>query len=414
MDFTPLHRSLGIDPQPLTDELLNQAVAQGVLETHDLDWKSQLPAIKNIPQSDFPKDIAAMANSGGGAIVYGVTESQKAATGREDVGDFHELWERALRNAAITAISPPVFGLRIHKLGTIEEGNRSVVVVVPRSLEGPHLIYRNELFGAPVRNDADTVWMKERQIEAMYRARFDERRHALEALDSLFTDASAGRDTEYRAWLIAVAHPRVPRVASHIDKSAAPPLFSEAMLLALTYANENVFHPLQNVEWASPRPGLRRWVAVNSATSDNRRWKESHASLHHDGSVTIAAAIGAHKRSSGELEEGHDIHGQAVEGALADFMALIRTVAGSTGESEYHVRVGIEWRGDKPLKMFTTTTMGVQTETGLQLHRFTPVEASVDAGAPEAEFRSSLRDLALDCVNQGGVSYLHAIYELPG
>ena len=117
-----------------------------------------------------------MANSGGGVIVYGVTESQKAASGRVNVGDFYEAHERSLRSAAITAISPPVLGLHVHRLGS--EGNRAVIVEVPPSSDGPHLIYRNDYLGAPLRNDSDTVWMRERQIEAMYRTRFEERRHA--------------------------------------------------------------------------------------------------------------------------------------------------------------------------------------------------------------------------------------------
>lgn len=40
------------------------------------------------------------------------------------------------------------------------EGNRCIAVIVPASVDGPHLIYRGEHFGAPVRNNADTVWMK--------------------------------------------------------------------------------------------------------------------------------------------------------------------------------------------------------------------------------------------------------------
>ncbi|CAN5125070.1 hypothetical protein BH09ACT10_BH09ACT10_00560 [soil metagenome] len=135
-----------------------------------------------------------MANSGGGVIVYGVRESQKAATGRTDVCEFDENYERSLRSAAITAISPPVFGLSIHRLGT--EASRAVVVEVPSSIDGLHLIYKNEYFDAPVRNDSDTAWMKERQVEAMYRARFEERRHATEALDVLFTETSAGRGSD--------------------------------------------------------------------------------------------------------------------------------------------------------------------------------------------------------------------------
>lgn len=158
MNFTALHRALGLAPGPLTDELLDAAVAGGVVETNDLDWKSELPPAKGLPQTDFPKDIAAMANSGGGVIVYGVRESQKAATERVDVGEFDEAYERSLRSAAITAISPPVFDLNVHRLG--DGGKRAIVVEVPASVDGPHLIYRNDYFGAPVRNDSDTVWLR--------------------------------------------------------------------------------------------------------------------------------------------------------------------------------------------------------------------------------------------------------------
>ncbi|MER8225887.1 hypothetical protein ABTZ58_36190 [Streptomyces sp. NPDC094143] len=52
----------------MTDELLDAAVEAGVTEADDLDWKSELPPAKGLSQTDFPKDIAAMANSGGGII----------------------------------------------------------------------------------------------------------------------------------------------------------------------------------------------------------------------------------------------------------------------------------------------------------------------------------------------------------
>ena len=64
MSFTALHRVLGRGPGPLTDELLDSAVAAGATESDDLDWKSELPPQKGLPQTDFPKDVAAMANSG--------------------------------------------------------------------------------------------------------------------------------------------------------------------------------------------------------------------------------------------------------------------------------------------------------------------------------------------------------------
>lgn len=407
MTFTPLHRILGLAPGPLTDDILDAAVTAGVLETSDLDWKSELPPAKGIPQTDFPKDVAAMANSGGGVIVYGVREKQKAATDRVDVGELAEVYERALRSAAITAISPPVFGLGIHRLGAT--GNRAVVVEVPASVDGPHLIYRNDYFGAPVRNDSDTVWMKERQIEVMYRARFDQRRHATEALDSLFVEAAAGRDSHLRAWLIAVAHPRLPLVRDRLTRDEARQVLSRTAGLALMFAGRDGIHPLENVDRLNPRPGLRRWVAVSTATGKNSAWKEAWASIHHDGSVTLVAAVGGHRRGWGPdgptSFEGWQVESSAIECSIADLMALVRATADMAGADEYDVRVGVEWSGKQPLVILTKDTMGfVYDGVSTPLCWYRPVEVTVSAFASDEDFHWQVHDLAQDCVNQGGVS----------
>ena len=396
MTFTALHRTLGLAPGPLTDELLDAAVAAGVVEASDLDWKSELPPAKGLPQTDFPKDVAAMANSGGGVIVFGVRESQKAATERVDIGEFDEAYERSLRSAAITAVSPPVFGLDVHRLGA--EGKRAVVVEVPASVDGPHLIYRNDYFGAPIRNESDTVWMKERQIEAMYRARFEERRHATEALDALFSEAFSGRDSDKRAWLIAVAHPRIPRFRDRLSRDGARGVLTKTVGLALTYAGRGGIHPLENVDRDNPRPGLRRWVVVNTATGDRSIWREAWISIHHDGSVTLAAALGGHF-------EGWQVESSAIECAIADLMALTRTTAEATDNDEYDVRVGIEWAGEQPLTILTRDNQGfIYDGVSVPLHRYTPVETTVNAVEPALDYYWHVHDLAQDCVNQGGIS----------
>ncbi|AMU29825.1 transcriptional regulator [Mycobacteroides abscessus] len=407
MSFTELHRALGVAPGPLTDELLSEAVAAGVAETDGLDWKSELPPAKGIPQTEFPKDVAAMANSGGGVIVYGVREEQKAAIERVDVGEFDEAHERSLRNAVITAISPPVFGLNVHRVGAV--GSRAVIVEVPANLDGPHLIYKNDYFAAPVRNDSDTVWMKERQIEAMYRARFEERRHAAEVLNTLFDEAAAGRDTDIRSWIIAVAHPRVPRFRDRLTREAARDVLSTAEGLALVYAGRGGIHPLQSVERLNPRPGLRRWVAVNTATSEHARWKEAWASIHDDGSVTLAAAVGAHRIQDGYFK-GWQVESSAIECAIADFMALTRTTAEVTGNDEYDMRVGIVWTGVAPLTILTTDNHGY-TYDGVSTppHHYTPVEVTVDACESDLDYFWHVHDLAQDCVNQGGISNVRMI-----
>ena len=141
--FTPLHRFLG-EPgnSPLTMQLLQAAVAAGVPESSALDWKRALPAQSGLGSTDFPKDVAAMANSGGGMIVFGVEEAEKRATGLTDIGELSETHERALRAVAVSAIHPPVFDLVVTRLG--EPGNAAVAVVVAASVDAPHLIYRGE------------------------------------------------------------------------------------------------------------------------------------------------------------------------------------------------------------------------------------------------------------------------------
>lgn len=411
MNFTPLHRALGLPPSPLTDEILTDAVAAGVTERDDLDWKSELPPIKNLAQTDVPKDIAAMANSGGGMIVYGVEEQEKAATGRTDTGEFTEGHERAYRSVAVTAISPPVFGLDIHRLGT---ECRAVAVVIPASVDGPHLIYKNDFFGAPVRNDSDTVWMKERQIEVMYRARFDERRRATEAVDTLFTEAAEGRDADKRAWLVAVAHPRIPGALTRLTRDEAREVFKAARTTTLSFSKNTGVHPLENVEHVNPRPGLRRWVAPNTATGDRSIWKEAWASVHHDGSVSLAAAVGGHRMSVDGYFEGWQVEGRGIESAVADFMALVHANAQALHQDEYDVRVGVEWAGEQPLSILTVDGFGFTYDgVSTPLWAFTSIRSTVRASASAADFHRQVYELAEDCVNQGGLTHLHVINPLP-
>ena len=93
---TPLHRLLGEPAGPLTNAMIDAAVAQGIPESDELDWKAVLPAQREFKQSDYIKDIAAFANAGGGMLVFGIKEEDKAAVERTDAGDFNENYERTI------------------------------------------------------------------------------------------------------------------------------------------------------------------------------------------------------------------------------------------------------------------------------------------------------------------------------
>lgn len=358
-----------------------------------------------------------MANSGGGVIVYGVQEREKRATGRKDVGDLSENHERTLRAAAYGAITPPVLGLGVHRVG--EPGNQVVAVVVPASTDGPHLIFKDKFFGAPVRNDADTEWMKERQIEAAYRARLEERRHATEVLDRLYEDAETNWTTDARAWLVAVAHPRLPLAATtRPTREDARAMIAAAIPDALLWASRAGIHPLENVDRHNPRPGLRRWIAVNERNDKRSEWQAAWAAIHHDGSVSLATSVGGHPDGPDSVAQPNTIEGSAIECAVADLMALARAASAHFGISEYEVRVGIENAADPeetdPILIRSMDSSGRPFDgTSLELRRYALVNVTVVADASPLDYYWQVYDLAQDCINQGGLTHVRLISPPP-
>ncbi|WP_252342189.1 hypothetical protein [Rhodococcus sp. 14-2483-1-2] len=102
---------------------------------------------------------------------------------------------------------------------------------------------------------------------------------------------------------------------------------------------------------------------------------------------------------------GWEVESSAVECAVADLMALARKTAEMTDNDEYDVRLGIEWSGEQLLTILTKDGMGYSYDgVSTPLHRYTPVETTVNAAEPEADFHRHVHDFALDCVNQGGIS----------
>jgi predicted HTH transcriptional regulator len=150
--FTPLHRVLGVGPTPdLTYGMLVDAVAGKVVETAELEWKKALPGPGPDGNAEIAKDFAAMANSGGGMIVYGVAEDGEArAEDLHDIGETGPL-EQRLRLASYSGARPAVTTSTFWPLGT--DGGRALAVVIRASRDAPHLVHRqDQWFRVPVRN----------------------------------------------------------------------------------------------------------------------------------------------------------------------------------------------------------------------------------------------------------------------
>ncbi|MFC7751707.1 AlbA family DNA-binding domain-containing protein [Tsukamurella soli] len=259
--FTPLHRALGADPSPLTFALLTQAVDNGIPETADLDFKQNIEPGRALKDGDLPKDLAAMANSGGGMLLFGVSDSGSTASGVSPLTPDRvtDTFVRDIRRIALNQLSPPLFDLDVVPI--VEGENRALVVIVPNSAEAPHFIFKDDSFKVPYRHGPDTQWMNERMLEAAYRARFEQFRTDRTALDELVEHGFEGRPTDARAWLVAASRPSTPSTGRRrLTKREATEVFLAGHQHAQTLAPAGN-HPLARVDVHNPRTGLRKWRA---------------------------------------------------------------------------------------------------------------------------------------------------------
>lgn len=413
MTFSALHRELGLPPGPFTIDMIDQVVAEGLIETADLDWKRALIPIAHLSKNDFPKDVAAMANGSGGVIVFGVEEQKSAAAERKNMlveVEDEEKYLRALIKTTVTHIHPPVFG--VHSEFVRDDNGEGVLIVhVPSSPGRPHLVYNNDYFGCPIRTGPDTKWLAEPELARLYRERFNEQRFADDALDELYDQAAAHR-RDNRVWFVGVARPRVQSVTSgRVTQEDMLIRHIGAQDLAKTFKTQDLAGPLNNVSGGSSRQGLRSRVLVTDTTPS---WAGAFelftwVTLYDDGSVTVAQSVGNVPVNEDKFTSPTDVPAWLVESSVADLVSLIVTQGSAAGASDYDLRVGLESDGE--FQFWVQRHRGFRTmeRSPYPTAQFVKLSMTLDLDQPEDELLQTVRQLALDCVAQGGVELLTEI-----
>lgn len=448
--FTSLHRALGAKPGPLTDAMIDQAVAERLVEASDLDWKRSVPPHKGLATTDFPKDVAAMANSGGGMIVYGVSDDNGAAGARFDTV-LSERHETALRQAAAASISPPVIGLGITRLG--EESPRAVVVEISASVHTPHVVNDAHKVGVPVRNGPDTVWLKEPDIARMYRFRFETERESADALRGLYDDqASVGSGVFPQ--LVGVVRPR-QLSGSHARRSRedAESVRHRGWAGAGTLVRDGAANASLRILLTRPlKRGLRRWaskamypllpcnldgvdVEDAAAWSDLENWRSTvwdsadvdedwrhfhdirgdepddyyvgmSLGIHDDGSISLAQEAGTWAQGK-YYKLDAKIRSEEIEWFVAIVISLAREAC-PAGVSEYDVAIGIEWTGDFGLEIVPESDPAAPS-TGEVTRKVARVESELIMDGNADSVMEQARELAIDLLNQGAIDRLSVI-----
>lgn len=435
MPWTPVHRELGQTRTDLDFELIQSAVAAGVEERADLDWKGELPLKDIYPGQDaervkkeeeLAKDVAAMANSGGGAIVYGVEE----APGRKDVaGSLKPLgpWDADKVNkirAVVHGLTyPPVTGLEMHHVHPDDDPDGgALVLIVPDSPDAPHLIHakgskRDEWrFQCPWRDGAETRWMAERQIADAYRRREVHRREEQEDFDALYDgfvqNVGAGQGTGPH-WVIGVAQPVRRKVG------ARAPLVEDAGRL-VRLAQHDAAVPgvtaLCELGGATTRPGLRR-VYRESGRRIGERTAESgtyaaRIEVHSDGSLALGLT------RDGLLAKGQCRPGVVpvndLESVAREVAALIRRlVSDGTVRSDYMVRIGVAPKvGTFAVPDPTFLGHYQPIEADLDVRHHVPVDGLLPAQLGLEALDEAAAELITDVIQQVGVLRIVTAAEL--
>ncbi|MCF0090006.1 MULTISPECIES: ATP-binding protein [unclassified Streptomyces] len=324
--WTRLHDYLGHPPGPVTYDMVAEAVRRKLSESDDLDWKEALPTESKVKGewNEFAKDVAAMANTRGGLLVYGVSDTI------ERVGiDLDKVNDKQLGQWLRVHLQPTVSGVSYLKLPATDGSGKDLLVVdVPASEMAPHFLYGwqqkdkdKTTFNAPFRHRDDTYYMPEHQVALAYRARFARQDAADAALHQHMRHTTelvlAESENHAAAWLVVAARPTrpIPRMVPALSRAEAQHIMSRSSkraedLLASAIPMPRLLGPQLFPELLAnnPRKGLRRWVDTNMlvparATHQCRILVE----LHHDGTVVTAVDLSHSASPYTGVEEG-DVH----------------------------------------------------------------------------------------------------------
>ncbi|MGW8685408.1 AlbA family DNA-binding domain-containing protein [Streptomyces sp. NPDC055817] len=163
--WTRIHAHLGAEPGPLTFDMVRRATEDQLQEFDDLDWKEQLPKPPYEGRwNELAKDVAAMANTRGGLLVFGVQDKPIELVGVPADANT-EQYHQWIRNH----VHPYLPDLDMFAL---TDGDKTVLVVdVPASESAPHLVYgtaardkEQQAAVVPYRANDHTAWMAEHQL----------------------------------------------------------------------------------------------------------------------------------------------------------------------------------------------------------------------------------------------------------
>ncbi len=150
-------------------DTLEEICRQQFSESETVDFKRDLPARDEKGKVELAKDVAAMANTGGGDLIFGIKETDDGGRAGEIAEITEEPSDQAARRilqSLESKIEPRVQGLAIK---TVHVRNGYVLVMrIPMSWSGPHCVRTDTQRRFNFRNGTLTSDMTYSQIKSAF------------------------------------------------------------------------------------------------------------------------------------------------------------------------------------------------------------------------------------------------------
>jgi len=313
--WSRLQEVLGISPRKLEYSDIVQIEKERIPEDTNLEWKAERGSGEGY-KTELAKDLAAMANTGGGVIVFGIAEAPE--TKYPIINDIQliEQAEHQIRSAALSRVIPPIANIDLELLENPENvGYGVIVVTIPNSTDSPHFYEKNEVAIAPKRDGDRIVNLRASDIERAIRNKVASENATEESVNNLIRTILPKLDyetpnpmlgTPVAIWCVIAIRPTTPPPvglgASEMPEAErAWKLANELERNALSTSRQLTFLG----HWAySYRPirGFRKWVLRTAAFRErvSVTTNAPRAELYDNGSVVLACPIGYTKIFDGQ------------------------------------------------------------------------------------------------------------------